>query len=410
MDRFIVPLLAALLYLLPADNAGASANMEEMQQSTIRILCETAGKVSTGTGFVVGANRVTYILTNWHVVMCAEAGDPQGLSVILSRGNLVPLLIVWADADKDLAIVRSTRPLGRPAVQLADTTYVTVGAPVTVVGFPGAADRVIDSEDVAVPSVTRGNVSRIVPGKNGLQYFQHSAATNPGNSGGPVYDEAGNVIGVNSMKALSLVAGISGGKISPERVVSGEGIAAAVDVAELLPYLKAQGVPYVMASSFSPMTISIIVLAAAFVLLLVAGGIVIATPSGRQLLSRRAVFSAKPGRVADVHVGRIRMLDGSLAGMVVPISAGVILGRDPIQAQIVFPEGDAAVSRRHCEIRFDGVAGLFEVRDLGSRNGTFIASGNDKPRRLVRDVVERVGPGQKILVGSPKNRLVLELG
>jgi pSer/pThr/pTyr-binding forkhead associated (FHA) protein len=96
--------------------------------------------------------------------------------------------------------------------------------------------------------------------------------------------------------------------------------------------------------------------------------------------------------------------------MEVPVSAKVTLGRDPAKAQIVFPSEDTAVSRRHCEIRFDSAVALFEVRDLGSRNGTFIANGPDPPRRLAPDVVERLAPGQNILVGSSRNRLVLELG
>jgi len=96
--------------------------------------------------------------------------------------------------------------------------------------------------------------------------------------------------------------------------------------------------------------------------------------------------------------------------MEVPVSARVILGRDPTQARIVFPSEDTAVSRRHCEIRFDSAVALFEVRDLGSRNGTFIANGPDPPRRLAPDVVERLPAGQNILVGSSRNRIVLELG
>jgi hypothetical protein len=110
-----------------------------------------------------------------------------------------------------------------------------------------------------------------------------------------------------------------------------------------------------------------------------------------------------------VQAGKIRILGGSLAGTEVLVSARVILGRDPVKAQIVFPSRDTAVSRQHCEIRFDSAHTLFEVRDLGSRNGTFIDNSSDPPRRLTPDVAERLPPGQSILVGSSHNRLVLEL-
>jgi hypothetical protein len=393
--------LVALLFHVPGPN------MEQMQQSTVRIICQTGGKTYSGSGFVVGTDRVTYVVTNLHVAMCAESREKQDLAILFPKRVFVPINVVWKDHDLDLAIVRSDKPLGRPAVRLADTASVLPGASVTVVGFPGAADDVVDTKEFAVPSVSRGNVSRVI-GSNGVRYLQHTASTNPGNSGGPLYDEAGNVIGVNSRKALALVATISGGKVSADRVTQGEGIAAAVELAELLPALKELRVPYLTASP-TPLDIAMILVTAAVALLLAAGGILVMTSSGRDwLLHRAAPANSRPA--ANARAGRIRILGGALAGMEVPVSAKVTLGRDPAKAQIVFPSEDTAVSRRHCEIRFDSAVALFEVRDLGSRNGTFIANGPDPPRRLAPDVVERLAPGQNILVGSSRNRLVLELG
>ena len=404
----VAMLLLAMLPLVLLFHRSA-ANMEQMQQSTVRLLCKTKGGLESGSGFIIGMDRVTYVVTNDHVATCAKSGDAQGLAVILSRHNFVPAHIVWADADKDLAIVRTGKPLDRPAAQLADTSSVEPGAPVTVVGFPGAADEMVDTEDIAVPSVSRGNVSRVIPGTNGAHYFQHTAATNPGNSGGPVYDEAGHVIGINSLKALTLVPTISGrGQLSTDRVANGEGIAAAIDVAELLPHLRALGVPFVIAGTLTSMDIAMTLVSGAFSLLLAAGGILALTSSGREWLFRRAAPAAN-SRSPSARAGRIRILTGALAGMEVSVSSGIILGRDPSKAQIVFPNDDTSVSRQHCEIRFDSTAALFEVRDLGSRNGTFIANGSEAPRRLAANAVERVAPGQNILVGSSRNRLAVEL-
>jgi pSer/pThr/pTyr-binding forkhead associated (FHA) protein len=75
----------------------------------------------------------------------------------------------------------------------------------------------------------------------------------------------------------------------------------------------------------------------------------------------------------------------------------------------VFPDDDGVVSRLHCEIAYNNALSQFEVRDLGSRNGTFLVGESDKPRRLESDSVQRVAPGEKVLVGSPQNVLVLEL-
>jgi S1-C subfamily serine protease len=379
-------LLFAILFV------PSTANMEQMQESTVRILCKAKDRISAGSGFVVATEPATYIVTNNHVARCAPFEEQQGLAVVLSRKQTIPLQIKWYDADKDLAIVRSTEPLGRPAVQFADTVSVTSGAPVTVVGFPRGADEVVDSPDIAVPSVSRGNVSRIVPGANGARYFQHTAPSNPGNSGGPVYDEAGYVIGVNSLKP----------------VAGGEGIAAAVDAAEVLPQLEKLQVSYGMTSSLSAISMPTTLVAAAVALILVAAGILILAPSGRDWLFRRRASPAKDGQF-KARVGKIRILNGALAGMEVSIAGKVVLGRDPIRAQVVFPGDDTAVSRRHCEISFNQAAGQFEIRDLKSRNGTFVTKDVGSPRRLTPDIVECVPPGQNILVGSTRNRLVLEL-
>ena len=83
----------------------------------------------------------------------------------------------------------------------------------------------------------------------------------------------------------------------------------------------------------------------------------------------------------------------------------VVVGTDESCTMVLT---DSTVSRRHLEVSLvdDGV----RLRDLGSRNGTFIQCGDEKPRRLPANVIERVGSGHNVLVGSRRNRLVLETG
>lgn len=389
----ITPLLMAFICVSKSKEVEAAATLEQMQQSTVRILCDAGEKGGLlGSGFVVGVDQRTYVVTNSHVVECVGSIRPDNLFIVLALDDRVPAEVVWHDSNADLAILFTRRPLRRPTAQLAETTSVKSGAPVTAVGFPGAADDIRHlGEDVAVPSVTRGNISRAVTCLKTLQCIQHSAAINPGNSGGPLYDDAGDVIGVNTMKPTSSV----------------EGIGFAINVAELMHPLKAEGVPYVTASD--PISMGLVVGMAAIALLLSVGGTLAATSSGRGALLRLAAW-AKPGDRAKSQAGKLRILDGPMAGMEVPISARLVVGRDPTMAQVVFPEGETDVSRRHCDIRFDGERRQFEVRDLGSRNGTFIQCGDEKPRRLPANVIERVGPGHNVLVGSRRNRLVLETG
>jgi S1-C subfamily serine protease len=139
-----------------------------MQRSTVRI-CDTKEDSEAGSGFDGGMD--SYIVTKQHVAAYAKLGEKRELSVLLSRDVLPPIYVVWAAADKDLAIVRSTESLGKPAVQLAASV------------MPGGR-----GQNSTGPSVSRGNVSRSTPGRNGVRHFQHTAAANPTNSRGPVYD------------------------------------------------------------------------------------------------------------------------------------------------------------------------------------------------------------------------------
>jgi|SRR5271166_5254299 len=158
------------------------------------------------------------------------------------------------------------------------------------------------------------------------------------------------------------------------------------------------------------MSIALITLVAALLLLLAAGGVMAGSPAGRAVLARKTPAAVVGGAPVRARAGSLRVLGGGLAGETLPVLDRVILGRDPGTAHLVFPSNDMSVSRSHCEISYDNVAGAFAVRDLGSRNGTFLVREGGTPRRLSPDIVERLAPGDRLMVGSPRNSLVVELG
>jgi Trypsin-like peptidase domain/FHA domain len=398
-----LPVLAALFWLGPVQ--GRAADLEQMKNSTVRIICSANGSNYTGSGFVIGINVRTYVATAQHAAECYGKDHVQELFIVQSPGKRVLAEIVWSDARIDLAIVSVPGPLGRPTVTLAATPASAAGAQVWVTGFPAAADKLVQSGEMASPSVIGGTISLVVTGLNEVRYFEHTAPTLPGNSGSPVFDETWDVIGVVSKNAVAVTSPAADGRGAVTQVNTGLG--AAVDVAELVPYLERLGIPYTTASTVTEMSITLIVLAAAVVVLLSAGGVLVATSSGRALLSGDTMVFTDSR--TEARTARLRVLGGALAGIEAPILDRVILGRDPGKAHVVFPESDTSVSRRHCEIVFDIAGAHFEVRDLGSRNGTFVVRGDDAPRRLAPEVSERVDAGDRILVGSPRNSLVLEL-
>ncbi|WP_044560116.1 trypsin-like peptidase domain-containing protein [Azospirillum sp. B4] len=398
--------------LLSAGTAAANViDLATMQKGTVRLLCKADNKLATGSGFLVGDADTRVVVTNLHVLTCGK--NPK-IGVLIDEAQVIPATVLVADAGKDLALLRLAKAIDRPTVPLADTNKIQVGAPVIAIGFPGAADDVGQSASPIIPSVSRGNISRFVTlGDGGYRYVQHTAPTNPGNSGGPIFDNDGHVIGINSMKALALVARVGGnGEVSTERVPSGEGIALAIDVSELMPLMRAAGVPVDMGAPPYLM----IALAAILTLLLMGSGGYAYLAWRRKSSSRATLVAAKNADTAadsgGKSVGRpiIRIVEGPLAGMSVTVEdTPILLGRDPAQASVVFPADDSQVSRKHCSVRFDSESGRFEVRDLGSTNGTFLASPSAASQRLSPNVISRFKPGAVLTLGGDRHRLKLEL-
>jgi S1-C subfamily serine protease len=151
-----------------------------------------------GTGMVLDVQG--YILTNSHVVM---DGTVKSIKVLLSTGDEVEGRVIWSDASLDLAIVKIEAE-GLNPVELGNSDEVPIGSYVAAIGNPlGLAFN---------GSITQGVVSGLdrtitvsdelgsnVVTMEGL--IQVDAAINGGNSGGPLLNSKGQVIGVNTAKA-----------------------------------------------------------------------------------------------------------------------------------------------------------------------------------------------------------------
>lgn len=136
---------------------------------------------SSGSGFVV--SRDGWVLTNAHV-----AGSCRQVLV----GTHGPADSVVLDRANDLALLHVGTPLGRPLPLAADMPRL--GEDVLALGFPL---RSILADSL---NVTRGNVSSLLGLANDKRYLQISAPVQPGNSGGPLVDLSGRVVGVVTAK------------------------------------------------------------------------------------------------------------------------------------------------------------------------------------------------------------------
>ncbi|MCJ7837649.1 MAG: DegQ family serine endoprotease [Burkholderiales bacterium] len=138
---------------------------------------------SLGSGFIISTDG--YILTNAHVV---EGADE--ITVRLTDKREFKAKVIGADKRTDVALIRIDAD-GLPVVKLGDPNKLKVGEWVLAIGSPFGFDN----------TVTAGIVSgkaRSLPQENLVPFIQTDAAVNPGNSGGPLFNLRGEVVGINS--------------------------------------------------------------------------------------------------------------------------------------------------------------------------------------------------------------------
>jgi serine protease Do len=136
-----------------------------------------------GSGFIVSADGL--IMTNAHVVR-----DAKEVTVHLADRREFAAKVLGSDPVTDVAVLRIDAK-GLPTVRLGDASKVEVGDRVLAIGAPYGLEQ----------TATQGIVSakgRSLPGDSVVPFLQTDAAVNPGNSGGPLFEGHGEVVGINA--------------------------------------------------------------------------------------------------------------------------------------------------------------------------------------------------------------------
>jgi S1-C subfamily serine protease len=176
-----------------ADSDPASALLDAYSQAVIRVVERVTPAVAHvrrghggGSGLVITPDG--YVLTNAHVVEGAAE-----VEVAFAEGASYRAPVVGSDAATDLALVRVLGP-SLPAAELGDSDALRVGQIVIAIGDPlGLQSTVTTGVVSALGRSLRAKDGRIIE-----NVIQTDAALNPGNSGGPLVDTHGKVVGVNT--------------------------------------------------------------------------------------------------------------------------------------------------------------------------------------------------------------------
>lgn len=396
---------AALLAALIAATAAVPA-LADFDQSTLDgIVMITTGAPDDkgnmeywrGTGFFIGSEKENpqYIVTNCHVVeefiLAGKALGGGELHVLFDENDEAEAYLVDYDAEKDLAVLRLEEPTDkRVALPIREPLEESLGSEAYAVGYPAAADltvTAVNSFSQKDATVTTGSISRfLTESGTGRRLIQTDASLGGGNSGGPLIDGAGAVIGVNT----------AGSKLDTNLFY-------AVSVSEVLPLLDKNSVPYTLAGEEKSggNTMLYAGIGAAVVAVIVIAAVV------RSKKKKPAQGAPAAGEEKKGSTPVLRSMAPQHGGMVVQLHGGqpVQLGRDANLCRVVFRDGTPGVSNRHCQVYYDQGEGVFVLTDLNSTYGTFLSGG----QRVAPGTPAKLPPKSAFYLGEAENTVYVDL-
>jgi S1-C subfamily serine protease len=183
--------------LLDAYSSAVVRAVEAVSPAVVRVhpLTQDWASQGEGSGFVVSHDGL--ILTNSHVARGASR-----IEIVTHEGQSLMARIVGDDPDTDLALLKVDRPYGLPPVKIGDSKKLRPGQLVIAIGAPLGFEATVTTGVVsALGRSLRGERGRLIE-----NLIQTDAALNPGNSGGPLVNSKGEVVGV----ATAVISGAQG--------------------------------------------------------------------------------------------------------------------------------------------------------------------------------------------------------
>lgn len=435
-------LLTLTMLFCMETTAGASGeSAAQSRNGVVRIIAQLPdGTFALGSGFGVGkaGEPTNTYVTNYHVVgeqaYQTENGDTVTLPPVavwimknsnawvpatmsVDTSNAVSCNVIYAKSMyPDIAVIQTVEEVSdRVALPLAgDEKKIEVGDAVYALGYPGTSDNTEltvygnkmpgGTEDV---TITSGIISRFTTASRwgNTRVIQHDAAINHGNSGGPLIDDRGAVIGINTY-ALGEDS-LEGDEVKSSYSVRIGYIKDVLDDLDIAYDVYEEG-----AGDDNVMSTMVVVGAVVVVLLVIAAVVIVmarkkkkpAAPSPTASAPSPAAAPA-PSPASKPIAGdsglRFQGVSGAFAGKRFAITSQIRIGRDPSKNDFVYPAGTKGISGVHCILVYQD--GQLYLQDLGSTYGTFVGGG----QRLAANQAVVLQPGDKFCLGSEEECFVI---
>ena len=440
--RIISVLIAAcMMCLLLAGCQKSGGNVaSEARNGVVRvIMLAPNGYYYLGSAFGVGkaGQETDTFITNHHVVNYRFEMDGVEYSLpainvwILKNSNAwnpvtgldvsqcIPCEVIYSQDGgyPDIAVIKAAEPVpGRVALPLQDKeSSLHEGDRVYALGYPSTSDQfeqgfygerlVAGVEDV---TITSGVVSRFpTSGAFGnTRLIQHDATLNHGNSGGPLIDENGAVVGINT---YGVGMDIFTGDDNTYASVRIKYIKDVLDDLEIHYDVYTEGVSTLLIIGIAAAALVIIAVIVIVVMMKrkPAGQVnpPVNPPAASAPMSppvappAAAQPPASPVIAGDTGL-RIQGVTGRFANRRLAIAGTLRIGRDPARNDLVYPADSQGVSGVHCVLSVEG--GRLLLKDLGSTYGTFVA-GN----RLAANAPTELHVGDRFWLGSERETFVI---
>lgn len=414
-------LLIAVCTPVHAESGFQSAVREGVAVlATYSEIDNVGGILSWGTCFFINSQ---YLISNHHVIedyLANGAGEwviisdgtydhtaKLSMRVYFNSNDYVEAYVVDYDEQQDIALLRTESPVTeRKNLSLCSPTSDMVGTTVYAVGYPGLADNMymdsVTSWDIDDVTVTTGSIGRLITTSGtGTKWLQTDVAISPGNSGGPLVNSDGAVVGVNQSVYL--------GEVANEYY--------AVNIDTVMSMLDSNGIEYVKwEENSTSLSVPLMIGIAAGAVVIIGIIVIVVVMVGRKKKKAPAVPAAPVAAASETvpqasqkpaPIPVVRSMTAQHNGMRVTVKGRqVLIGRDPAACAIVFREGTPGVSGHHCSVTWDESTGEFILTDLKSSYGTYLLSG----QRLTPGVGQRLRAGDSFYLGEKQNLLSVELG